>query len=72
MVRKVVIVGKLHWKKNLLKFTVKYRQYLIRWLPEFYSEKYGSHILGFIELFKFTVENRISLTNTMLIYQPFS
>ncbi len=56
-------------RKKTVKFTVKYRQL---WLPECYREKYGSNILGFTELFKFTVKTSISLTDTMLIYKLFS
>ncbi len=60
---------KLDCKKKSVQFTVKYRQL---WLPECYREKYGSNILGFTELFKFTVKTHISLTKTMLIYNLFS
>ncbi len=46
----------VHCKEKSVKFTEKYRPL---WLPEFYHEKYGSNILGYTELFKFTVEKKV-------------
>ncbi len=51
--------------KKSVTFTVKYQQL---WLSDCYREKYGSNILGFTELFKFTVKKIISVTDTMLNY----